>query len=91
MIDIEGFRAGLTADGFAESVDRELPPAGDNGTHTHPFEVRALVTQGSLTLRWDGRAETYGPGDIFRMAANHPHSEEVGPAGVRYLSGRKTI
>lgn len=91
MIDIAAFRAGLAADGFAEPVDRSLPPEGDNGTHTHPFEVRALVVEGSLTLRWDGREETYGPGEIFRMAANHPHSEEIGAAGVRYLSGRKTI
>lgn len=91
MIDIEAFRAGLAADGFAEPVERALPPEGDNGTHTHPFEVRALVVEGSLTLRWDGREERYGPGGIFRMAANHPHSEEVGPEGVRYLSGRKII
>lgn len=89
MIDIKSFKAGLRADGFGEPVERALPPEGDNGAHTHPFEVRALVTEGSLTLRWDGRAETYGPGEIFRMAANHPHSEEVGPEGVRYFSGRK--
>lgn len=91
MIDIEGFRAGLAADGFSEPVERELPPAEDNGTHTHPFEVRALVVEGSLTLRWDGRCESYGPGEILRMAANHPHSEAVGAEGVRYLSGRKII
>jgi len=88
MID-DDFLAGLRADGFCEPVERALPPAGDNGEHVHPFEVRALVTEGSLTLRWDGREETYGPGEVFRMAANHPHSEEVGPAGVRYFSGRK--
>ncbi len=89
MIDIEAFKAGLQADGFGEPVERALPPTADNGEHIHPFQVRALVTEGSLTLRWDGKAETYGPGEIFRMAPNHPHSEEVGPAGVRYLSGRR--
>ena len=89
MIDIDGFKAGLRADGFGEPVERTLQPDGDHGDHTHPFEVRALVTEGSLTLRWDGRAETYGPGDIFRMAPHHPHSEEVGPLGVRYISGRR--
>ena len=89
MIDIENFRAGLRADGFGDPVERALPPTEDNGTHAHPFEVRALVTEGAVTLRWDGHAETYGPGDIFRMAAHHPHSEEVGAEGVRYFSGRK--
>ena len=89
MMDIEDFKAGLRADGFGEPVERALPATADNGEHTHPFEVRALVTEGSLTMRWDDKAATYGPGEIFRMAANHPHSEEVGPAGVRYFSGRK--
>lgn len=51
MIDIENFRAGLRQDGFEEPVERALPPTEDNGTHTHPFEVRALVTEGAVTLR----------------------------------------
>ena len=89
MMDIESFKDSLRADGFAEPVERALPPTSDNGQHTHPFEVRALVTEGRITLRWDDRAETYGPGEIFRMAAGHPHSEEVGAQGVRYLSGRR--
>ena len=89
MMDIEGFKTGLRADGFGEPVERALPPTVDNGEHVHPFEVRALVTEGAITLRWDGEAQTYGPGEIFRMAANHPHSEQVGPEGVRYFSGLK--
>ena len=91
MTDEHAFLASLRADGFAEPVDRRLEPQADNGEHTHPFEVRALVTEGSITLRCDGQATTYGAGEIFRMAPNKPHSEEVGAEGVRYLSGRRVI
>jgi hypothetical protein len=32
---------------------------------------------------------SYGPGEIFAVAQDHPHDEEVGPEGARVLVGRK--
>jgi hypothetical protein len=91
MIDQQSFTAGLLADGFDAPIDRSLGLNGNTTEHSHPFEVRALVLEGAITLIWDGKAVTFGPGEVFHMDADFPHAEEIGPDGVRYLVGRKTI
>ena len=85
----QDFRQALAAEQFADPADvtRDATYALDD--HTHPFEAFALVTAGEITLEVAGRRTTYRPGDTFRLAAGTPHREAAGPAGVRYLSGRK--
>lgn len=85
----EQFRQWLASEGIDTVVAVEREPNGRLDTHTHPFEARALVTEGEITIEAEGGTRRYGPGDIFQLGANIPHAEHYGPQGVRYLAGRK--
>jgi len=83
------FEADLHRDGFDEIDTRALPAAPPNAEHSHPFAVRALVLEGDITLTVAGAARTYRSGEVFTMAPGCRHAEAVGPAGVRYMVGRR--
>lgn len=85
----ERFEARLKAEGYPEIRTNELPPNRRNPEHSHPFDVLAMVLEGEITLTVDGKATTYRPGEAFSMDAGCRHAEDVGPAGVRYLVGRR--
>ena len=53
---IEKFEAQLKADNFDEITLVEKPVGYAMGEHTHPFEARALITQGDISLTEIGRA-----------------------------------
>ena len=59
------------------------------GEHTHPFEARALITQGDITLTVNGVSTTYRVGDVFSLPALTPHHEDAAAYGVTYRVGRK--
>ena len=83
------FEAQLKTEGYPEIRTNAYAPNCHNAEHTHPFDVHALILEGEITLTIDGKARKYGVGDEFRMQAGCPHTEDVGPAGVRYLVGRR--
>jgi quercetin dioxygenase-like cupin family protein len=83
------FEADLKRDGFAEIDTRSLPPGQVNALHSHPFEVKAMVLEGEITLTVDGTDRSYRSGDVFTMASGCQHAEHVGGSGVSYLVGRK--
>jgi len=88
-VTAEEFRKQLEHEGFAEIVTVEWPANGELGTHSHPFASRALVLAGEITLAVDGSERLYRPGEVFQLASGQPHTERYGPAGVRYLVGRR--
>ena len=83
------FLAELASEGFQEivTVTREAGQSLD--THTHPFEAKALIVEGELTIRARGVGATVSGGRVFHLASNESHSESYGPSGVVYLVGRK--
>ncbi len=83
------FRDLLANEGFSTVVAVEREANGSLDTHSHPFEARALVTDGEITIVWAGGTQHCRAGDIFQLAANVPHTETYGPQGVKYLAGRK--
>ncbi len=83
------FRQRLAEQGFEAVVTVEREPNGSLDTHTHPFEAQALILSGEITIVAEGQTMHCGPGDIFRLDANIPHTECYGPQGVTYLAGRK--
>ena len=85
----EQFLQSLRLDGFPDPVEVQQNPNCQLGVHEHPFEVRALVIDGDITIAVDGVSKIYMAGDIFQLKLNQPHTESYGPRGVKYLASRK--
>jgi len=83
----EEFKAALLRDGYSADI-REIAPGTATPEHTHPFHVRGMVLEGDITLGTAEGSRTYRPGEVFSMAADHPHTETIGTQGVRNLVGR---
>ncbi|SAK79084.1 hypothetical protein AWB75_04761 [Caballeronia catudaia] len=83
------FLALLSREGFHEVVTVTREPHGSLDVHAHPFEAKALILEGDVTIRIGEDASTYRAGELFHLATNLEHSERFGPQGVSYLVGRK--
>lgn len=83
------FEAMLANEQFGEVVTLEREANKSLETHTHPFEAKALILRGELSIGTAGGERLYGVGDIFHLAAHTPHTERYGPEGVKYVVGRK--
>ena len=88
-MNTEQFLRLLREDGFPEPVEVQQIPNGSLDMHEHPFEVKALVLEGSIDIMVDGLSTTYQTGDIFQLQYKQPHSESYGPSGVKYLASRR--
>ena len=86
----EDFEFALRRDGF-EVLHNKLPPGMVVPEHAHPFDVRALVLNGEITVTVEGVEYAYREGDVFVVPAGHRHGESVGGAGVHYLVGRRPV
>ncbi len=88
-MDPERFTLQLREQGFEQVTTVMREPNGFLDTHTHPFEAKALILSGEITLVCQGREQRYQPGEVFHLAMAEPHTERYGPQGVSYLVGRK--
>ena len=88
-MDTAEFTDALARDGYADISTRSQAPMLYNGAHSHPFDVRALMIAGELTLSHDSKTQVCRAGDVFTMAAGCMHEERYGPEGATYLAGRK--
>jgi quercetin dioxygenase-like cupin family protein len=88
-MDAEDFKRELGELGFTEVLTRVWPANQFIDTHTHDFEVRALVLEGQFVLGCDGKEQLLCAGDIFTLDVKRPHTERYGPQGATYLVGRK--
>jgi quercetin dioxygenase-like cupin family protein len=88
-MDRQQFEAQLKRDGYTEIEAKSLQPRPANDHHGHPFAVRGLVLSGTFTVAQNNNARTYRVGEIFSVAADEEHSEEVGPDGAEVVVGRK--
>ena len=87
-MDQKTFEAALKKEGY-EVMTNTTPGAKVNPEHSHPFDVKAMVLTGALTLNRDGGSQTYKPGEIFAMPRGCVHYESYGPEGAVVLLGRK--
>lgn len=87
-MDRQTFEAGLERDGY-EILTNATPGAKVNPEHTHPFDVRAMVIKGAITIHAGGAATTYRPGDTWDLTRGCLHAESYGPEGAVVLFGRK--
>lgn len=89
IMDTRAFEASLRADGYTEIETKALAPSPTNGEHGHDFSVRGLVLDGAITVIRGRDAVTYRTGEVYAVPEGCLHCEEIGPAGVRILVGRK--
>jgi hypothetical protein len=87
--DFESFAQQARAEGFDEVLERQWAPLTELDTHTHPFAVKALVTQGQLWLTVQGQTQALQCGDAFELARDVPHEERYGPEGATYWVARR--
>ena len=78
----EEFTAVSMDEGFDEVLVREWEANRVVDTHTHPFDVSALVVRGEFKLTLGDRVVILKAGDPFRLARDIPHIENYGPEGA---------
>jgi quercetin dioxygenase-like cupin family protein len=76
-------------EGYLEVVTRQVMPNVSKPPHAHPFDARALMLAGELTLTWEGQTHTFRVGETFDMPAGCVHSEQFGPEETTFLLGRR--
>lgn len=79
----------LNKHGFPEPVLVEQSPNGYLDSHTHDFEVLALVIEGSIDIEIGGNHTHYLIGDVFHLDFKQAHTERYSENGVKYLASRK--
>jgi len=82
------FEADLRREGY-EVSEGGIDPNQHRAAHAHEFDVRLMVLDGSIGLAFGNDRRDYGPNDTCHIPAGTMHEEHVGPAGVRYLVGRR--
>ncbi len=87
--DFAAFERDALARGFDEVLERRWVPGTVLDTHTHPFAVDAVVTQGELWLTCEGRTQHLKPGDRFTLKREVPHAERYGDEGATYWVARR--
>jgi len=88
-MDRHAFEDALKREGYDEIPTNTTPGAKYNAEHSHPYDVKAMVLDGAITLGWNGQTRAFGPGEVFTMARGCPHTEAFGPEGMVTLVGRK--
>jgi quercetin dioxygenase-like cupin family protein len=91
MMNQADFEKRLKAEGYADMVHRTMEADQFNPEHAHEFDACVMVVDGEMTIARNGKPEIFRAGDICTMAAGTPHTEKCGPAGVRYLAGRRHL
>jgi quercetin dioxygenase-like cupin family protein len=85
----ETFEADARAAGFGEALVREWAPDAVMDTHTHPFDVQAVVTRGEFWLTCGSDTRHLKAGDTFALAREIPHAERYGPQGATFWVARR--
>jgi gentisate 1,2-dioxygenase len=87
--DFDTFSKQAHAEGFDEVLERQWAPGTVLETHTHPFAVKAVVTQGQMWLTVDGQTRSLQRGDVFTLERDVPHDERYGVEGATYWVARR--
>ncbi len=89
-LDTAAFDAQALAQGYEELLDRQWAPLTVVDIHTHPFDAKAVLTQGEMWLTVDGQTRHLQAGDGFELAREVPHAERYGPEGAIYRVARRS-
>ena len=87
-MDRQAFEAELKRDGY-DVMTNTTPGPKVNAEHSHPFDVKAMVLQGAMSLTRDGKTETHKAGETFAVPRGCTHFESYGEGPTVTLVGRK--
>ena len=87
----DNFKRAAMAAGYDEVIERKWAPNTLLDTHTHPFAVQAVVTQGEMWLTVDGQTQHLLSGSTFELARDVPHDERYGAEGATYWVASKNV
>ena len=87
-MDRAAFEADLRREGY-EVREGEIKPHVHRDAHTHEFDARLFVLDGSITLVFGSERCFYQPGDSCVVPAGTMHEEHTEADGVRYIAGRR--
>jgi mannose-6-phosphate isomerase-like protein (cupin superfamily) len=82
------FEADVRREGY-ELREGKIEPNVHRDAHSHEFDARLFVLEGSVTLVFGTDRRTYGPGDSCNVPAGTMHEEHTEADGVRFLAGRR--
>lgn len=85
----EAFQADALAAGFDKVLERHWASDTVIATHTHPFGVEAVVTQGEMWLTCAGQTQHLTPGGVFTLEPDVQHDERYGADGATYWVARR--
>ena len=83
------FEAEIRREGY-ELGETELKPHVHRQLHTHDYDTRLFVVDGTLTLDYGHERVTYRPGDAWNVPAGTVHAEHTEADGVRLVLGRRS-
>lgn len=84
------FECELRRDGY-QIVYNGFKPGEVNADHSHEWDARLMILGGEITLTRGGKSETFRAGDTCAVPAGQQHTEHVGPEGVAYIAGRRSV
>jgi quercetin dioxygenase-like cupin family protein len=82
------FEADVRREGY-ELGEGEMQPNVHLAAHTHEFDARLFVLDGTLTLVCGADRRTYRAGDSCSVPARTMHEQHTEADGVRFLLGRR--
>lgn len=85
----DAFEAQARSAGFHDVLERRWEADTVVDSHSHPFDAKAVLTQGEMWLSCDGSTRHLKPGDAFELACNVAHTERYGPKGATYWVARR--
>ena len=91
---MRGFGAAIGPDAalpaeVSEDCGREWAPSQQVASHSHAFEVSALVVRGDLVLTVGEQEHHLKAGDPFTLARDTLHTEQYGTDGATFWVARK--
>jgi hypothetical protein len=87
--DFSDFERKVREQGFDEVLERRWPARAVIEVHSHPFAVKALVTEGEMWLTVGESTRHLKVGDTFELDRDVPHAERYGVDGATYWVARR--
>lgn len=85
------FEAEASAAGFDEVLERTWEASLVLDTHTHDFDVEAMIVHGEMWLTCQGETRHLTAGQSFTLPRGVAHSERYGPLGAINWIARKHV